>query len=261
MPQYYEHLYYCETQKIRGNHSVEKVVVGNQEYLLWYLYNTLICRACITTKEFELCNGGWETVTTSRALSALYKFYIEKNYRLSNVGYGGDSYIPRVLRGYVAAERRGYKMANTQQKIPCIHMGKYKPINRMGENDTIIIHPDKIKNIVSIRPYVQMKGTTLNEIIRSTNAGEFPFDVEITYSTAAPDYCYASWMYKDVHYLFRLRLQSTKWNTFFTEQLAVYVATDIFKVDEDSHAMMLFLDMDKVSADMIIPRMQYFKEL
>ena len=67
-------------RKIIGNHKYE--TFGN---ITEYIYHqTCICRINTDTREFSVQNGGWNTVSTKRAINDYLNYFVNIGYKKVN---------------------------------------------------------------------------------------------------------------------------------------------------------------------------------
>lgn len=68
-----------ERNKTLGNHYVQVVV--NKDVRYFYYHSTAICKVNDRNKTFKLDNGGWCTVSTTRAINSYRRNFSELGYK------------------------------------------------------------------------------------------------------------------------------------------------------------------------------------
>lgn len=92
---------YCETlfntkaKRTCGNHSAVVEYCGTEKYCIrFYYFGTLICAAYPYDKTFLLTDGGWDTISTHKAMMNYKRFLEAKHFRLTAISLCGFYGLP-----------------------------------------------------------------------------------------------------------------------------------------------------------------------
>ena len=108
---YYETLFNTKEEKTCGNHRAKVEYYGKEKYCIrFYYFDTLICVAYPADKTFMLTDGGWNTISTHKAIMN-YKRYLEsRHFHLTAISLCGFYGLPKDL---IRKEKDCYSIRKT----------------------------------------------------------------------------------------------------------------------------------------------------
>lgn len=93
---YYEELFNTKHHRKCGNHRAKVEYCGKEKYCIkFYYFNTCICLMDFSIKAFILSDGGWNTISTHKAIMNYYRFLRSKGFHLNGLYLSGFYGMPK----------------------------------------------------------------------------------------------------------------------------------------------------------------------